>query len=141
MAIKDLKPRQGKVEVIVQVIDKEEPREFNKFGKTGRVCNAKVKDATGEVKLTLWNEDIEKVNVGDTVKISNGWVGEWQGELQLSTGRFGSMEVIESKGVSNDEETEANILSGEAEKTDKGEHIVTEDEAKNVEKVDEEVIE
>ena len=33
MAIKDLQPRQGKVNLIVEVIDKEEPREFQKFGK------------------------------------------------------------------------------------------------------------
>ena len=126
MAIKDLQPRQGKVEVEAEVTDKGEIREFNKFGKTGRVCNAKIKDDTGEISLTLWNEQIDQVNIGDKIKITNGYVGEWQGEMQLSTGKFGSLEVLESKGVTKDEETEANLEAGET--TDKGEHILTKDE-------------
>jgi len=114
MEIKDLEARQGNVEVTVEIVDKTEPREFEKFGKTGRVCNAKVKDATGEVTLTLWNEDIDKVNVGDKVTISNGWVSEWQGELQLSTGRFGKLEVV-GKGDAT-ESAEATEENSEPEK-------------------------
>ena len=34
--------------------EKGDIREFEKFGKTGRVCNAIAKDATGEIKLSLW---------------------------------------------------------------------------------------
>lgn len=94
--IKDLKAREGKVEITVEVVDKADVKEFSKFGKSGRVCNAKVKDESGEITLTLWNEDIDKVNVGDKIKISNGYVSEWQGELQLSTGRFGKLEVVEA---------------------------------------------
>lgn len=103
MAIKDLKIREGNVDIVVEVVSKEEVREFQKFGKPGRVCNAKVKDDSGEVVLTLWNEDIDKVNVGDKIHIKNGWVGEWQGEPQLSTGRFGEMEVVgKAEGGSSD---------------------------------------
>ena len=134
MAIKDLQPRQGKADIEAEVIDKEEPRTFNKFGKEGRVCNATIKDATGTIKLTLWNEQIDQVNVGDKIKISNGYVNEWQGEMQLTTGKFGKLDVLESKGVTKDEETEANIAEGKT--TDEGEHVLTEDE-----KVEEEVIE
>lgn len=126
MPIKDLQPRQGNVEVEAIVIDKGDIREFQKFGKAGRVCNAKIRDDSGEVALTLWNEQIEQINVGDKIKISNGYVGEWQGELQLSTGKFGKLEVLESKGVTKDEETESNLEAGET--TDKGDHILTEDE-------------
>ena len=94
MEIKDLQARQGHVELIADVVEKTEPRTFEKFGKQGRVCKAKVKDATGTVTLTLWNEDIEKINVGDKIKLSKGYVGEWQGELQLSAGKFGTLEVV-----------------------------------------------
>jgi replication factor A1 len=126
MNIKELQPKQGKADITAEVIDKEEPRAFNKFGKDGRVCNAKIKDATGTVKLTLWNEQIDQVHIGDKIKITNGYVNEWQGELQLTTGKFGKLEVVESKGVTTDEETEANALDGE--KSDEGEHVLTEDE-------------
>lgn len=94
MEIKDLKAKTGNVDVVVEVTEKAEAREFEKFGKSGKVCNATVKDATGTVTLTLWNEDVDKVNVGDKLHIENGWVGEWQGELQLSTGKFGKLEVV-----------------------------------------------
>ena len=30
--------------------------------------------------------------------VKNGWVGEWQGEPQLSTGRFGELEVVGGSG-------------------------------------------
>jgi len=97
MVIKDLKAREGKVDIVVEVVSKEEPREFEKFGKTGRVCNAVVKDESGEIKLTLWNDDIDKVNEGDKLHIVNGYVNEWQGDLQLTTGKFGALEVVKEE--------------------------------------------
>jgi len=94
MTIAELQPRQGNVNIEVTVTEIATPREFNKFGKAGRVANAKIKDESGEMTLTLWNEQLDQVKVGDKVKITNGWVSEWQGEKQLSTGKFGTLEVI-----------------------------------------------
>ena len=116
MEIKDLRAKQGKVDIIIDIVDKEATREFNKFGKAGKVCNAIAKDKSGKIKLTLWNDDVDKVNIGDKVHIINGYVNEWQGELQLTTGKFGTLEVVESSGVTQDEETEAGILHGELSK-------------------------
>ena len=121
--IKDLKIREGKVDIVVEVVDKSEIREFEKFGKPGRVCNAKVKDTSGDIILTLWNEDIDKIKVGDKVHIKNGYVGEWQGEPQLSAGRFGEMEVVGSSGVTSDKAKETT-----ADKSDEEEKAVSEDE-------------
>ena len=99
MQIKDLKPKQGNVDVTVDVVDIAPAREFNKFGKPGRVANATAKDETGNIKLTLWNDDIDKIKPGDQVKITNGYVNEWQGEMQLTTGRMGKMEVVGKSSV------------------------------------------
>jgi len=79
MKINELKAGQGKVDVEVKVKSKAEPRQFDKYGKTLRVCNAVVEDGNGEIALTLWNEDIDKVNIGDTLKITNGYVSEFNG--------------------------------------------------------------
>ncbi|MBS3107157.1 hypothetical protein J4419_05875 [Candidatus Woesearchaeota archaeon] len=95
MAIKDLQARQGNVNLTLEIVEKAAPREFEKFGKKGRVCNAKAKDDSGSITLTLWNDDVDTVNVGDKVQIENGWVSEWQGELQLGTGKFGKLTVVE----------------------------------------------
>ena len=109
MEIKDLQARQANVEVVGEITNKEEPREFQKFGRAGRVCTATIKDASGEIKMTLWNDDIEKVKIGDKVHITNGYVNERQGEPQLTTGRFGKMEILgqsdQAKAATEDEMT------------------------------------
>ncbi len=94
MEIKDLQPRQGNVDVVIEVFEKGDVREFEKFGKKGRVCSAKAKDASGDIILSLWNEQIDDVNSGDTVHITNGYVSEFQGEKQLTTGKFGKLEIV-----------------------------------------------
>ncbi|HLC62085.1 MAG TPA: hypothetical protein VJI52_03665 [Candidatus Nanoarchaeia archaeon] len=94
MQIKDLKPKMGSIDITVDVVDVGVPREFQKFGKPGRVATAIAKDETGDVKLSLWNEDIDRVKAGDKVHISNGYANEWQGEIQLTTGRMGKMEIV-----------------------------------------------
>ena len=94
MEIKDLTPGTGKVELVLDVIDKGDVREFQKFGRPGKVCTAVVKDDSGQMNFTLWNEQIDQVNVGDKIKLTNGYVSEWQGTPQLSTGKFGAIEVL-----------------------------------------------
>ena len=96
MKISELQVRQGNVEVEGEITNKEEARSFNKFGKEGKVCNATLKDDSGEVKLTLWNEQADQFNVGDKIKISNGYVNEFQGEKQLTAGKFGKIEKVEA---------------------------------------------
>lgn len=95
MPIKDVKPNTGSVTLVAEVIKKDSPRSFEKFGKSGRVCNAILKDATGSITLTLWNDDVDKVKVGDTIKLENGWCSEYKGERQVSTGKLGRIEVME----------------------------------------------
>ncbi|MAG15977.1 DNA-binding protein [Candidatus Woesearchaeota archaeon] len=98
MKISELTARQGNVEVTGEVTEVEEPRTFNKAGKEGRVTNAILKDDSGQIKLSLWNEQIDAVKQGSKITIKNGYVNEWQGELQLTTGKFGTLEVGESAG-------------------------------------------
>ena len=94
MKISELESRTGKIDIEAEVTDIGEVREFEKFGRTGRVCNATIKDDSGEIQLTLWNDDIDKVKVGSKIKITNGYCSEFQGEKQLTAGRFGKMEVL-----------------------------------------------
>ena len=113
MFIKDLQPRQTKVDIEGEVAEMSDAREFSKFGKAGRVATAFIKDATGRVKLSLWNEQTGQVKVGDTVKITNGYVNEFQGEMQLTTGKFGTLEVVgkTDPGIIDDEQEESEALT------------------------------
>ena len=94
MKIKEIKPNQNATLPEVDVVSVGEVREFEKFGKVGRVCTVKIKDASGEAELSLWNEDVGKFAVGDKLKITDAWVKEWSGKLQISTGKNGKIEKI-----------------------------------------------
>jgi ssDNA-binding replication factor A large subunit len=96
MNVNDLKPRSNVEKIELTVMEIEEPRGFfSREGAKGNVCSAVARDDAGErVGVTLWNNEIEKVNKNDRIIIINGWVKEWYGQLEISTGKFGSLEVI-----------------------------------------------
>ena len=97
MEVKDLQPNTSVDILELDVIEVEEPREFTNFRGAGRVANARAKDESGEIKLTLWNEQVDTVKSGDKVTIENGWVKDFRGELQVSTGKLGKLTVAEKK--------------------------------------------
>ena len=92
MHVKDLRPKSPVDTITLEITDKSPVREFQKFGKPGRVCSATGKDETGSVTISLWNEEIEQVNVGDKIKITDGFCTEWQGNKQVTAGRKGKLE-------------------------------------------------
>lgn len=94
MKINELQPKQGNVELQAEIVDISPVREFQKFGKNGRVANATIKDDSGQVTMTLWNEQIDLVKVGDKIEIKDGYVNEWQGDLQVTTGRNGTLNKL-----------------------------------------------
>ena len=110
-------------------------QEFEKFGKTGRVTTAVAKDETGDIKLSLWNEQIDQVKAGDKVHIINGFVSEWQGEKQLTTGRMGKLEVV---GESSEAKKE--MSSGPDEEKSKETYEETKKKMEEAEKLDEEPV-
>jgi replication factor A1 len=95
MKIRDLRNGMKRVEVEAKVLEKTTPREVMSRYKdeTYRVADAIVSDDTGQIKLTLWNEQIDQVNENDTVKIENGYVTSFRGEIQLNVGRYGKLTV------------------------------------------------
>jgi replication factor A1 len=95
MKISELKAGTGNVEVTGEITNIEAPREINKMGRVLRVANATLKDASGTITLVLWNDDIDKVQTGNQVKITNGYVNTWQDKTQLTLGKFGKMDVLE----------------------------------------------
>jgi len=94
MNISELKSGSSKVEIEAEIVSIDETREINKYGRRLRVANATIKDDSGTITLTLWNEDIDKVKAGDKIKIENGYVNEFQNKLQLTRGKFGTLTVL-----------------------------------------------
>ncbi len=95
VAIKDLQNGMKRVSVEAKVVEKGDVREVrSRFGnETYRIVDAVVADETASIKLTLWNEQIELVNVGDNIKIDNGYVTSFKNEIQLNVGKFGKLTV------------------------------------------------
>jgi replication factor A1 len=93
--IKDLQDGQKRVSIEAKVVEKSEVREVkSKFkDETYRIVDAVVADETGSIKLTLWNDQINMVNVGDNIKIENGYITSFKGEIQLNVGKFGKLTV------------------------------------------------
>jgi replication factor A1 len=95
LKIKDLRDKMRNVAIEAKVTEKSEPREvMSRFkDETYKVATATIADETGTIKLTLWNEQIDQVDAGSTVKIENGYVTSFRGEIQLNIGKYGKMTV------------------------------------------------
>ena len=115
MKISELQARQGKVDLTADVVEVGEQRTFNKDGNEGRVANATIKDDSGQIKLTLWNEQVDQVKAGDKIEIKNGYVSEFQGELQLTSGKFGTLKVIkgDDSSSSSDDGAQESVSASE----------------------------
>lgn len=96
MKISELKPGASSVTVSGVVSQKDTPREVvTKYGKKLSVANITLKDDSGTIAMSLWGADIDTVNVGDKIEVSNGYVNEFRGNPQLATGKFGKIKVLE----------------------------------------------
>ncbi|MCL4403486.1 MAG: OB-fold nucleic acid binding domain-containing protein [Candidatus Marsarchaeota archaeon] len=104
MKINELKVGASNVTLTATVSQKDDPREVvTKYGKRLSVANIVLKDETGTIPMSLWEKDIDAVSVGDKVEVTNGYVSEFRGAPQLSTGKFGKIAVVE-KGSGSSEE-------------------------------------
>lgn len=96
MKVRDLRA-EAKVDTLELVIqEKGSVRDFtSRSGSSGKVCDAKAVDDEGqEVSVSLWNDEIQRVQPHDRIRITNGWAREWRGNLQVTAGRYGKLEVL-----------------------------------------------
>ncbi|UCE16634.1 MAG: single-stranded DNA-binding protein [Candidatus Bathyarchaeota archaeon] len=98
--VEKLAPRSREVNIIVKVVSKSEVRNV-----TGRdysvrkVTDALVGDETGCVYMTLWEDNIDKINEEATIRITNGYVNLFRGNMRLNIGRYGSFEILEESPI------------------------------------------
>lgn len=98
MLINDIKEDSTNVNVVGRVIAKDsQTKEFQKQGQKIRVCSVVVEDDSGSIHLNLWNDDIERIRVGDFVHIKNAYVKTFQQIMSLNIGKFGKIEIVEDK--------------------------------------------
>jgi replication factor A1 len=99
MKVGELNSMSRRIELVVKVVDKGDVREVTsrKTNSTYKVCDALVGDDSGLVSMTLWNEDIDKMQVGKSYKISNGYVSVFKNRMQLNAGKYGTIEETDEE--------------------------------------------
>ena len=96
--ISDLRPsRVATIEVTVVQLEPAREVDSRQGGKT-KVRNGRLKDGTGEIALVLWGSEVDLVEQGDRVRITEGWVKDYQGRPQISLGRTGKLEKLAASG-------------------------------------------
>jgi len=108
----DLTPQSKAVNVTAKVVSKTEIREIpmGRDGSPHKVSDALVGDETGVVYLTLWDENIEKVNESDSIRVENGYVTLFKGNIRLNIGKYGKLEPAKEP-LSVEVNTENNVSS------------------------------
>lgn len=92
LKVEELKEGMGNVTIEGGILEKSLARlvrSRRSYGKILSVANASLGDDTGRLALTLWNNQIKIVSVGDQIRIENGYVGSYRGINQISTGKAG----------------------------------------------------
>jgi len=92
LKIKDLSIGSARVKVEGKVVNKSEPKTIKLWdGRDANVADAVLEDESGSIILTLWNDQIDMVKVGDKVQIINGYVSNFKKEKRLNLGRYGKI--------------------------------------------------
>jgi len=93
--IGNLTPHSRGINLVAKVVTKSEPRSVgSQYDQTQhQLSDLLIADETGAISMVLWDENIPKVNTGDTVKISNAFVKVFRGKMQLNLGRYGKIEI------------------------------------------------
>jgi replication factor A1 len=108
----ELTPQSRAVNVTAKVVSKSEIREIpmGRDGSAHKVCDALVGDETGVVYLTLWDDNITKVNEGESVRVENGYVTLFKGNIRLNIGKYGKLEAAKEP-LTAEVNTENNVSS------------------------------
>ena len=97
--VESLNPRSSRIYLTVKVLSKNPVREVasRRDGSLHRVTEALVGDETATILMTLWDDDIEKVNDGDVFEVNNAYVTLFRGSMRLNIGRYGTLEPSDAE--------------------------------------------
>ena len=95
MTVEEAKNKRSDISLEGKIEEKGEARTVNtKYGET-QVCDSYLVDESGRIKLSLWEEDIEKIKNGDTVSIQGAYTTTFRNEVQLNVPKKnGKLEVV-----------------------------------------------
>lgn len=98
--VETLTPQSRGVNTIVKVVSKGEIRSVTgRDYSVRRVADALVGDETACLYMTLWDDKIDAINEGDTLKITNGYINLFRGNMRINIGKYGSYETLEESPI------------------------------------------
>ena len=59
------------------------------------VCSVTLSDGTGEIPLSIWNNQIGTISKGDRVEVHDAIVRNFRGQIQLSLKKTGRLTILE----------------------------------------------
>jgi len=93
--ISDLRSGMKHINLKAKVQEIPKPAQVHtQFGNTAMVVNALIGDETGNIKLCLWEGQINSVSLNDDIEIRNAQVCLFRGEKQLRLGKNGALTVL-----------------------------------------------
>jgi len=93
--ISDIKPGMNNVALEAKVISKGEIRNVQTRYGPRSVAEFVLEDDSGQISLSLWEDDIKSVSIGDVVNVSGGYITQFRDKVQLNVPKkTGKMEVI-----------------------------------------------
>ncbi|WP_414837481.1 OB-fold nucleic acid binding domain-containing protein [Candidatus Nanosalina sp. VS9-1] len=95
MTVEELDPEADDVEITGEIAELPTPRAVSTRYGQKRIVTVVFEDDTGQVDLTLWEEEIDAIEEGAKVHIEGAYVREWADDIQLNISRDGSIEKVE----------------------------------------------
>ncbi|KXA97496.1 hypothetical protein AKJ37_02880 [candidate division MSBL1 archaeon SCGC-AAA259I09] len=94
MKASEVKPGMRNLNLNLKVINIGDINSFKNEKGEGRVATAICEDDSGKVKVSLWNEEIDKVDKGDRIRIESGYSRLFKDEVHISAGKYGELKVL-----------------------------------------------
>lgn len=94
MKISDIKVGMNNISLEAKIIDKSEVRNVQTRYGPKTVADIILEDDSGQISMSLWENDINSVSVGDVVNVSGAYTTQFKDKLQLNVPRkTGKIEV------------------------------------------------
>ena len=90
----EIMPGMRNIDLDLKGVEKEEPHSFQNDSGEGRVATTVCEDDSGQVKVSLWNDEIDKVEEGDRIRIEGGYSRLFKDEVHVSAGKYGELKVL-----------------------------------------------
>jgi ssDNA-binding replication factor A large subunit len=101
LTISELQEGLSGVEITARVLHIFAPKKFEKNGKKGVLCNLLLGDKTGQVRATLWHEQVKKffelgIQRGDCIQMPNCTITKYNEKPQISIGNGDEISITEN---------------------------------------------